>query len=225
MIGIVVVVVAVVAACVLLARFNIVSPTAPDQSPSRPSPRPAARPSPGADPAVAVWLVCGPVAMVGAAGCAVIAATTFLPDPLAVPRWVVVAVALPVLPICLLSVVTARRMRRKHRSVLSTIESVAPNAWPIAALLFAAFAVITLTSFGGPAGDPTIRHGRYYLVSHGVATPITREQYARYEPLERRSEAGVCGGLYSPGIALGMYMRERHRRSKLAPTARSSGRD
>jgi len=180
-----------------------------------------ARASAGADPAVAIWLVWGPVAVLGAAGCAVIAATTFLSEPLVVPRWVVVAVVVPALPICLISVATGLRMKRERRSILSTIESVSPSAWPAAALLFAAFAVIALTGFGGPAGDPTIRHGRYFLVSHGVATPISRGQYEKYELLERRSEAGVGGGLYTPGIALGMYMRERHRRSKLAPAAGS----
>jgi hypothetical protein len=227
-IEIVVLAVIVIAACAVLSRISIVGPTGlnpPKPEPRQPEP---ARVSSDGDELAHGWRILGPVAMVGAGGCALIAASTFLPDPLVMPRAVVVACFATALPLLVLSFATFADLRRKRRSILSTMESVAPDAWPTAAIVLGVFLLVALTGAGAPSGDPKVRDGEYFLNNHGVLTEISRDEYERYETLKRRTLAGVIGGLYTPGIALGLYahglgdashqsVSRRGRRSKRRP--------
>jgi hypothetical protein len=220
-IRIVVLLVVVIAACVVLSRVSVVGPSG--LNPPKPAPeprRPDRRVSSDADELVRSWRVLGPVAMVGAAGCALIAVSTFLPDPLVMPRVVVVSCFAGTIPLVMLSIATFAELKRTGRSVLSTMESAAPDAWPLAAVLLAAFLLIAFTGLGAPSGDPQARDGRYFLNNHGVLTEISREQHERYETLKRRTIAGSAGGLYTPGIALGLYSHGRSDASRRSAPGR-----
>jgi hypothetical protein len=216
-----VLVVATLAACVVWSRVGIVGPTAlRPPEPTKRAKRGRAQEPPREADLAALWLVLGPVAAVGAAGCAVVGASTFLRDGLVVPRAAVVACFATALPLVATYAVTVGQLKQKRRSVLSTIESGAPDAWPTGAILLVAFFFMALTGAGGPSGDATERDGRYFLNNHGVHTPISQDEYERYETLERRTIAGIIGAGYAPGIALGMYAyglrnrdreRDRHR--------------
>lgn len=211
-VGVIVLVLATVAACVVFSRVGIVGPTALDPPPTPTRPR-GRREQPEEADLVGLWRVVGPVAMAGACGCGIVVVTTFLPNSLVLPRLVLIVCTVMLFPVMFLLVGTVSQMRRKHRNVLSRIETVAPAAWPLAALLIAAFAVAGLTGATGPTGDPDIRDGRYVLTYRGVVTEtISREEYERYESLKRRLIAGGTGALYAPGIALGLYARKLPRR-------------
>jgi hypothetical protein len=209
-VGVIVLVVMVVAACLVFSRVGIVGPTALD--PPKPT-RPQGRPEPPEEAdLVGLWRFFGPVAMMGASGCGVVVVSTFLPYSLVLPRALVVVWSVVLFPVMFLFVGTVSQMRRKRRNVLSRIEAAAPAAWPLAALLIAVFAVAGLTGATGPSGDAEIRDGRYVLTYRGVVTEIiSRDEYERYETLERRLIAGGTGALYAPGIALGLYARKRPR--------------
>lgn len=220
-----VLVVIVIAACVVLSRVSIVGSTGLNPPKPVPEPEPldpdGRRVSSDNQGLVDSWRVLGPVAIVCAGGCAVIAVSTFFPDPLVVPQAVVVLCAVAALPLTALSVATLKALKGKGRSVLSTMESVAPYAWPLAAIALGVFLLIALTGVGGPSGDPQVRDGRYVLNNHGVLTEISRDEYEKYEALSRRIVAGGIGGLYTPAIALGLYARRRSnvsRRSGMAPS-------
>jgi amino acid transporter len=205
-ITVVVLVVIVLAACVVLSRIGVVGPTALQPLEPAAAHPPGARASADGDGVVALWRVCGPIAIVGAVGAVAVVASTFLPDSLAMPRSVVATVAVGAFLLLVLAVATVIAMRRRRRrSVLSTIESVAPDAWPLAAVVVVMFGVVWLTSLGAPSGDPMERDGRYYLNNHAVLTEITRDEYERYETLSRRGVAALTGALYCPGIVLGLY--------------------
>lgn len=214
-ITVVVLAVIVLAACVVLSRISVVGPTAlHPPEPAAAHPR-GARASADGDDLVALWRVCGPIAIAGTIGSAAIAASTFLPDSLAMPRSVVATVAVGAFLLLVLAVATVIAMRRgRRRSVLSTIESVAPDAWPLAAIVVVVFGFVWLTSLGAPSGDPMERDGRYYLNNHAVLTEITRDEYERYETLSRRGGAALTGALYCPGIVLGLYARAHEQRGR-----------
>lgn len=207
---VVVLAVIVVAACAVLSRVGVVGPMGLDPPKPASGPRGSARHvSSDAGELERSWRVLGPVAMVGAAGCALIAVTTLLPDPLVMPRAVIAVCAGAALVLLVLSVATFMSWKRMNRNVLSTMECAAPDPWPLAAVLLAVFLVIALTGLGAPGGAPQARDGRYFLNNHGVLTEISSDEYERYEALRRRMLAGGIGGLYTPGFALGLYAHRR----------------
>lgn len=155
------------------------------------------------DGLTATWMLAGPVAVLSTVGCAVVVAASFV--PVEIPDAFAVAACLGALPVLLLSIVTLARMQRRRRDVLSTIEKVAPAAWPLAGLLFVLFWIAAATSIAGSEGDPRARDGRYFVVEHGVSTEISRDEYERQVVLHQRAIAGGAGALYGPGVGLGLY--------------------
>lgn len=91
------------------------------------------------DDLVGLWLVLGPVAMAGIAGCVVVGLATFVPGPLRLPEWLDAVFGLAAFPVLLATVVTGRRMQRRRRRILDEIESVAPAAWPTALFVLVGF--------------------------------------------------------------------------------------
>jgi hypothetical protein len=169
------------------------------------------------DDLVGWWLVLGPVAMAVIAGCVVVGVATFVPGPLRLPEWLDAVFGLATVPVLLAAIVTGRRMQRRRRRILDEIESVAPAAWPTALFLLVGFVVLVMTAAaGGPDGEPEQRGDHYVLRYQRDITEITRDEYVRYENLDRRWAAGAVGALQTPGLALGLYALGRRRHDRQA---------
>jgi hypothetical protein len=161
------------------------------------------------------WLVLGPLAMAVIAGCVVVGVATFVPGPLPLPEWLDAVFGLAAVPVLLATVVTGRRMQRRRRRILDEIESVAPAAWPTALFVLVGFGVLVVAAAGGPNGEPEQLGDQYVLRYQGeITAELTRDEYVRYENLDRRRAAGALGALHTPGLTFGLYALARHRQAR-----------
>jgi hypothetical protein len=79
--------------------------------------------------------------------------------------------------------------------------------------LLSAFWYVGLSS-GGSAVSGSVEHGRYYVISHGVATEVTKDVYYEVAALEM-----VLWVAWPNGLLLGLMLHEASKANLLAGSA------